>query len=254
MNVVVPVKLVPDLVEELEIAPSGVALDTTFGCLVLNEFDEHALEQALLLKERSGATVTVLAAGPEAAEEVLYSAAAKGADRLVRIGADLPRPANSHALARLFGAAIREMAPDLVLIGVQAHDSLDGPIGPMLAEGLGMPYVGYVSGVTLADGCCTVRKEYPGGMTAEVEVDLPAVLGIQAAEQPPRYVAISKVRQAMKEATIEQQTAAEPDASGAAAVSRMYKPETGQRAIMIEGDIEAVASGLVDIFREQGLL
>ncbi|NIS82789.1 MAG: electron transfer flavoprotein subunit beta, partial [Anaerolineales bacterium] len=63
---------------------------------------------------------------------------------------------------------------------------------------LGMPFVGYVSGVSTTDGKLTVRKEYPGGLIAEMEVTTPAVLGIQAAEQPPRYVAISKVRQAMK--------------------------------------------------------
>jgi len=175
MKIVVPLKLVPDLVEELEIAASGAELDTSFSRLLLNEFDEHALEQALLLKERSGAEVTALTAGIEGADEVLYNAAAKGADRLVKLSLDFPKSTNSHAMARLYGTAIRDLGPDLVLVGVQAHDSLDGPIGPMLAEVLGMPYVGYVAGLRLGDGCCVAKKEYPGGVTAEVELDLPAV-------------------------------------------------------------------------------
>jgi len=254
MRIVVPLKLVPDLVEELEIAPSGNELDTSFSRLVLNEFDEHALEQALLLKERSGAEVTALTAGVAGADEVLYTAAARGVDRLLRLGADYPPSTNSHAMARLYGSAIRDLGPDLVLLGVQAHDSLDGPIGPMLAEILGMPYVGYLAGVRLGEGCCVVKKEYPGGLIAELEVDLPAVLGIQAAEQPPRYVAISKVRLAAKEAQIEQQAVADADSSGAAEIRRMYKPEAGQRATMIAGDEGAVAGRLVQIFREQGLL
>ena len=254
MKIVVPLKLVPDLVEELEIAASGAELDTSFSRLLLNEFDEHALEQALLLKERSGAEVTALTAGIEGADEVLYNAAAKGADRLVKLSLDFPKSTNSHAMARLYGTAIRDLGPDLVLVGVQAHDSLDGPIGPMLAEVLGMPYVGYVAGLRLGDGCCVAKKEYPGGVTAEVELDLPAVLGIQAAEQPPLYVAISRVRLAMKEASLEQQVAPEPNPGGAAAVCRMYKPETGQRASMIEGDEGTVAGKLLEIFREQGLL
>ena len=104
------------------------------------------------------------------------------------------------------------------------------------------------------NGKSMVRKEYPGGLIAEVEVTLPAVLGIQAAEQPPRYVAISKVRQAMKTATIDENEAAELDPSGAPTVGRMFQPESGERATMIEGDEEEVAARLVEMFEEMGLL
>ncbi len=79
-------------------------------------------------------------------------------------------------------------------------------------------------------------------------------LEIQAAEQPPRYVAISKVRQAMKTASIEEQQVEGLDLSGGPVVSRMYQPESGERAEMIEGDEEEVAARLVEIFKEQGLL
>jgi electron transfer flavoprotein beta subunit len=60
MNIVVPVKLVPDLVEELSIDPSGTALDTAWLRMIVNEFDDHAIEQAIILKEKTGAHVTVI--------------------------------------------------------------------------------------------------------------------------------------------------------------------------------------------------
>ena len=254
MNIVVPVKLVPDLVEELEIAEGGAALDTTFMRLILNELDEHAIEQAILLKERGGGQVTVVTADVEGADDALYAAAAKGADRLVKLAGDFEAGSNNHALARAFAPVIRGLQPDLVLTGVQAHDDLDGSVGPLLAECLGMPYIGYVAGVTVADGRCTARKEYPGGLIAEMEVILPAVLGIQASESPPRYVAVSKVRQAMKTATIEEQAVDALDASGGPTVSRMFRPETGERATMIAGDVEEIAARLVGIFKELGVL
>ena len=59
MNIVVLIKLVPDLVDELTIDASGAALDLTFARWIINEFDDHALEQGILLKERGGGTVTV---------------------------------------------------------------------------------------------------------------------------------------------------------------------------------------------------
>ncbi|RME47842.1 MAG: electron transfer flavoprotein subunit beta/FixA family protein [Chloroflexi bacterium] len=254
MNIVVPVKLVPDLVEELEIDESGTALDTTWLRLILNEFDDHAIEQAILLKERSGGQVTVVAPDVEDVDDVLYTAAAKGADRLIKLVDDFEAGMNNHALARLLTPLVKDLQPDLVLTGVQAHNDLDGPVGPLLAGYLGLPYVGYVAGVTTRDGKVTVRKEYPGGLSAEMEVTLPAVLGIQAAEEPPRYVAFSKVRQAMKTATIEELPAPELDLSGGPTVGRMFQPEVGERATMIEGDEEEVATKLVELFKELGVL
>ncbi len=254
MNIVVPVKLVPDLVEELEIDASGAALDTTWLRLIINEFDNHAIEQAILLKERGGGQVTVVAPDGEGVEDTLYATSAKGADRLIKLTGHFEEGVNNHALARALAVALQGLQPDLILTGVQTHEDLDGPVGSLLAELLGLPYVGYVAGVTLGEGKAMVLKEYPGGLVAEMEVTLPAVLGIQAAEEPPRYVAISKIRQAMKTATIEEQEAAELDPSGGPTVSRMFQPEAAERARMIEGDEEEIASRLIDIFREAGIL
>ena len=61
MRIIVPLKLVPDLVEELEVDDSGRALDTEYVKFKLNEFDDHALEEALLLKDSDGAEVTAMA-------------------------------------------------------------------------------------------------------------------------------------------------------------------------------------------------
>lgn len=254
MNIAVTVKLVPDLVEELEIDESGAALDMTWMRLIINEFDDHAIEQGILLKERGGGQLTVVVPDVEGADDVLFAAAAKGADRPIKLMGDFEEGVNNHALARVLAAVLKDLQPDLVLTGVQAHDDLDGSVGPLLAENLGMSYVGYVSGVEVSEGKATARKEYPGGLIAEMEVTLPAVLGIQAADEPPRYVPISKIRQAMKTATIEEQDVEELDPSGAPTVNRMFEPETGERATMIEGDEEEIAAKLVEIFQEAGIL
>ena len=254
MNIVVLFKLVPDLVEELEIDQSGTALNMDFLRLIINEFDDHAIEQAILLKERSEARVSVLGPDIEGADDVLYTAASKGADQVIKLRGDFQGKSNNHAMACAVASTLKELQPDLILTGVQANTDLDGSIGPLLAGYLGMPYVGYVSGVNAVDGKVVARKEYPGGLVAEMEIKLPAVLGIQAAEQPPRYVAVTKVRQAMKTATIEERSLAEPDLSGGSTIRRMFKPEAGTRAEMIEGSADEVAARLVGIFKEIGVL
>lgn len=254
MNIVVPIKLVPDLVEELTVDASGTGLDTAWMRLIISEFDDHAMEQAILLKEAGGGQVVVVAPDVEGVDDVLFTAAAKGADRLIKLGGELGIGTNNHALARSLAAAIRDLQADLILTGVQAHNDLDGPVGPLLAEHLGMPYVGYVAGVSVSDGKALARKEFPGGLVAEMEVELPAILGVQAAAKPPRYVAVSKVRQAMQTTSIETQAAGELDPSGALNVVRMFQPEPAERAMMIQGDVEAIAARFVEILRESGVL
>ncbi|MBM3152614.1 MAG: electron transfer flavoprotein subunit beta [Chloroflexi bacterium] len=253
MKIAVPVKFVPDLVEEFTIDSSGAALDTSWLRLIINEFDDHAVEQAVLLKERSGGQVTVLMAEADGADDFLFTAAAKSADQLIKLTGDFHN-CNNHALARAFANLLKDLKPDLVLTGVQAHNDLDGAVGPLMAEYLSLPYVGYVAGITVYGDKVIARKEYSGGLVAEVEVKLPAVLGIQAAEQPPRYVAYSKIRQVMGTANIEESPIAGLDLSAGTAVSRMFQPESTERATMIDGSVDEVADKLVAIFKEYGTL
>ena len=85
MNIVVPLKLVPDLVEELEINDDGTDIDREFLSFRINEFDDHAIEEALGLVEEHGGNVTVVALERDETDKVLYTALAKGAQKAVKI-------------------------------------------------------------------------------------------------------------------------------------------------------------------------
>lgn len=253
MKILVFIKLVPDLVEELNIDPGGTTLDTTWLRMIINEFDDHALEQAILLKESNSTEVIVMAPDLEGAEDVLFTAFAKGADRIIKLTGDFCE-VNNHALARALAPFIKTIQPDLILTGVQANNDIDGSLGPILAACLDQPFIGYVSAVSLEEKTAIVRKEYPGGIIAEMSVLLPAILGIQAAEHPPRYVAVSKVRQVMKTTNIEEHHFEAFDLSGTPKVIRMFQPEISRHAEMIEGEPDEVADQLVTLFREKGIL
>ncbi len=253
MKIAVPVKLVPDLVEELTIDPSGTALDTSWLRLIINEFDDHAVEQAILLKERGGGQVSVMTIEADGADDFLFTAAAKGADQLIKLTGDFTG-VNNHALARAYADLLKDLEPDLVLTGVQAHNDLDGSVGPLLAETLGMPFAGYISGITILNGKVIARKEYPGGLVAEIEVTLPAVLGIQASEQPPRYVAYSKINQVMSTTKIEERPVSDLNLNGGTMVGRMFQPEVAERAVIFEGSADEVADQIIGVAKELGLL
>ena len=258
MNILVLMKMVPDIVEELEIAPDGKSLDVEAVRPIVSERDDHALEQALLLKDKYGGTVTVLAIESRDVDEVLFTALAKGADRGIKVAAGeamLTAAEAAALLARVLPAVPNLMPVQLILTGCQAIDDLDGVVGPALAERLGLPYLGIVTGVEVAaDGSrATVDKEYAGGTRGRYGVCLPAVLGVQAAPKPPRYVPVAKVRAAMKSRTLECVEAPAKEEASLLEIVAMAKPQAAGRAEMLEGSPEEVASKVAEILSSRGL-
>jgi len=260
MNILVLLKMVPDVVEELEVAPDGKSLDLEFLRLVVNESDEHALEEALLLKERHGGKVTALALDSPDIDDVLFTALAKGADRAVKV-TDVDEGLSTWSAAALLAQVlptVPDLLPaDLILTGCQANDDLDGQAAPLLAHRLDLPYLGIVTGVaweTESAGTCTAVKECGGGVRGEFDLTVPALLGIQGAEKPPRYVPVAKVRAAMKSGEIETVSASVGSETPRVEVLSMTKPEVGERAEMIEGSPEEVAEKLCEILSARGVL
>jgi len=255
MDIVVLIKFVPDLVEDLEIDAGTGLLDRSFLRLMPSELDDHALEEALLLKERHGGRVTVLTLDTGDVDETLYTAIAKGADRVIKLTGDgFDQGPSNQRIAASLRQAVSDLHFDLILTGTQAVNDLDGFVGALLAEQLRLPYVGYVTKVIAGDGGFVVQKEYPGGLNAEIEVSGPAVLGIQAAEKPPRYVVTSKVMEAMKTAKIEEIAVDGVTVDTEIAVSAMALPESGSHAEMIEGNVQQVAEKLAQLLRERGVV
>jgi electron transfer flavoprotein beta subunit len=260
MHILVLLKMVPDVVEDLEIATDGKALDMDYLRMILSESDEHALEQALLLKERHGGKVTVVALDAPEVDDALFTALAKGADRVVKVvGMDAPPTTcqAARALAQALGSEPGLLPADLVLTGVQAIDDLDGLMAPLVAHELKLPYLGIITGLSLdaSAGTALAVKEYPGGVRGEFEVTLPAVLGIQAAEKPPRYVPVAKVRAAMKSQKMECASVATLADGGAPVVNvlEMSKHEPAGSAQMLAGDLEQVSGQLCGVLAEHGL-
>jgi electron transfer flavoprotein beta subunit len=253
MNVAVLLSMVPDLVEELEISEAGTALETQWMRWVLSESDEHALEQALLLKDRHGARVTVLAVGSGDAEEALFSSLAKGADEAVTLTGVSPG-LSKRALATAFKEALQATRSDLILTGVYAIDDLDGHVAGLLAAKLGLPFVGVTRRVTPGEaGRVLVHKEYPGGLAAEMEVALPAVIGVLSAPQPPRYVPVARIRETRKNRTLTERAVTEAAPPGGLVIRRLYKPEPSERATMLDGSPDEVAGRILAILQDRGL-
>lgn len=265
MNIIVLLKQVPDLVEDLEIAEDGKSLNREWIKLILSEPDDHALEQALVLKEKIGGVVRVFVLEQQEDNDLLYTAIAKGADSATKILGDFSQGVTSHCSAQAFHKALANIPFDMIITGSQAIDDFDGQMGAFLASYLNVPYVSVLSEIQLEESSRSVlvSKEFPGGNHAEISVQLPAVFGVQSAPQPPRYVPIAKIRQAMKTSTLDEiklEELIETMQDGGIPVERqisvsaMFKPEMTGNVEFIEGTSSDIVRRLIDIFSEKGLV
>ncbi|MGA8928077.1 MAG: electron transfer flavoprotein subunit beta/FixA family protein [Solirubrobacterales bacterium] len=254
MNIAVAIRLMPKMGDELEVDESGTDIDRELVDMAINEFDDQALEEAVLLKEAAGATVTAVGLRSDGIDETLRLAYARGADRLIVVEADEIDTYDSRTGALAFAEAFRQLEPDLVLTGVQTPTDVFGQTAPYLAANLGWPQANVVVGVALADGTARVVQEYAGGRLAVLGLDLPAIVGVQSASSPPRYVAMARLRQAMTEASTETLNVSVDAPAVPSSVVSLARPAPQTQATMLDGDAEEIAAKLVEVLRERGAL
>jgi electron transfer flavoprotein beta subunit len=254
MRIAVLLKSVPDLVEELALDEESGALLYDDMSYVPSEWDDQALEEALLIKEESGADITAITVETGDVDNMLFTALAKGADHGVKLVGEFEVSLSNRQRAQLFANYLRGQNFDLVLSGVQAIDDVDGQVPGLVAGLLGWPHASVVTEVrVLAAGKAVMRQEYAGGLIAEIEGATPMVVGIQAARKPPRYASIAKVRQIAKTVHLEEVPADMPDVPMLTAV-RFFKPVVAGHAEMIDGDVDAVADRIIEILSERNLV
>jgi electron transfer flavoprotein beta subunit len=232
VKIAVCIKRVPDTEARIKIGADGKAIDESGVKFVLNPYDEFAVEEALRLKEQAGAgEVVVVALGGDATQETMRTALAMGADRGVLLKVDAV-PLDPVPVARALADELREGAYDLVLCGKLAVDDTSHATGILVAELLGIPSVGAVSTLAIADGAGTAEREIEGGVEA-VRFTLPAVVTAEKGLNEPRYPALKGIMAAKKKPLeVKPVTLA---AAGLEVLELSYPPERKAGRIVGEG-------------------
>lgn len=194
MKVLVCVKQTFDTEAKIELK-GGKVSDAGIS-LVMNPYDEVAVEGALQLKEAGIATeVVVLSAGAEKTLDAVRTALAMGADRGIILNQD--KDADEYARAVALADAIKKEEPGLVLAGHVAADDGSSQVPTRIAEILGWPNVNVITKVEIADGKAVCTCEADGG-TQITEVSLPAVISSQVSWNEPRYPSMKGIMQAKR--------------------------------------------------------
>jgi electron transfer flavoprotein beta subunit len=260
MDIVVCVRRVPDLTEtELEIDSDGLALDDSDLDYDINEWDDFAIEEAVRLKEKHGGSVLAITVGDEEAEEVLRRALAMGVDEALHLCDDAFEGSDPWAVSSALHRALQGRSFDLLLAGAISSDGTSAHTGGMLAALLGVPQVALVTSLEITDGKAVVRHEVEGGLEREVEVTLPALFTVQSGINEPRYVSIRGIRKvagieiATKDAAELGLDEEEVGAAGCRVqLEGLALPPTGDRAEILEGNLDEAVATLVGRLREKG--
>ena len=262
MDIIVCVKHVPDTTEaEIAIRDDEKGIKKEGLVFDINEADNYAIEEALLLKEEFDGAITVLTVGPPEADETLRMCLAKGADKAVRLTDERFEGSDGFATARILSEAIKDMDYDLVLTGVQADDDGSAQVGVTLAEMLDIPHAALVVSTELEDGKMKVHRELEGGLHEVLEIELPALLTIQTGINEPRYASIFGIRKAMKKEieTLDLEDlglteGAVGEAGSKTSLVKLFIPVVTAQATILEGSPEEVSSELVTILKNEGVV
>ncbi len=260
MDIVVCIKRVPDTAEaDISIDKSGKDIDKSGLVFDLNEWDSYAIEEAILLKEKLGGTVTVLSVGGEESNESLRKCLAMGADDAIRLADPAFNGSDGYATAKILAEAIRKVPYDLILTGTQAEDDGYGQVGVAMAELLGVPHASLVNHIEVQEKKVKAHRELEGGLEEVVEIDLPALLTIQTGINEPRYVSIMGIRKVAKK-EIKTLRASDlnlkPEEVGLTGsdtrLEKIFLPPVGEGAEILEGKSEEVALKVFDILKDKG--
>jgi electron transfer flavoprotein beta subunit len=196
MNLIVCLKQTFDTEAKIQLNSSG-GIDSNGVNLVINPYDEFAVEEALKLKETFGGEVTLVCVGKEKAQEALRTALAMGCDQAVLICDPALENADEWAVAEVLAKVVGQLPFDLILAGRIAVDDGSGQVAVRLAEALHIPSVSSIVKLEAEVGNATVAREIDGG-TELIEVSLPAVFTAQKGLNIPRYPTMLGIMKAKK--------------------------------------------------------
>lgn len=202
-NIVVLIKQVPDTWSERKLSDGDFTLDREAADAVLDEINERAVEEALLIKEAQGGEVKVLSAGPDRATDAIRKALSMGADSAVHLndptlhGSDAIQ--TGYALAAALGNVEFENGEpaDLIIAGNEATDGRTGAVPAIIAEYLQIPALTQMRKLSVADGKVVGERETDEGIFG-LEATLPAIVSVTEKINEPRFPSFKGIMAAKK--------------------------------------------------------
>lgn len=265
MKIVVCVKQVPET-SDIKINPETGSLIREGAGVVINPFDEFAIEEAVRTKEKYGGKVIAISMGPSRAVDVLKKALAMGVDEASLISHSSFSGSDTLATSYILAEVIKKIGDaDLVFAGKQAIDGDTGQVGPGIAYRLGFTPITYVSKIreiNLGNKMVVGERFLEDGIEV-VQFPIPAVITVMKNINTPRIPSIMAILKASKKEikTLGLENIPGLDVSkiglkgSPTRVLKVFSPETrGKKAEIFTGEISRTVPALVDKLMKSGVV
>jgi len=264
LSIIVLIKQVPDI-EKVRFDFKTGRLDRSSAEAVINPFDLNALEAAVQIKEKIGATVTAISMGPKTAEASLRDAIARGADKAILLTDIRFAGADTLATSYTLASAIKKLRSfDLVICGEKTIDGDTAQVGPEVAEFLGIPHVAYVEEIRDVKKDRILVKSKMGRNYYVIALRFPGLITVTKDANTPRLPTLrDKIRSRRAEVLIwnaeSLSDVAEIDRFGISGspttVAKVYAPRAEKRRGQIfHGDPEDAAERIVSVLKELNIV
>jgi len=252
MKILVCLKQTFDTEARIVLDGSG-KIDRKGVSMIVNPYDEFAVEEALKIVEKDGGSVTVVTVGDSGAQDALRQALAMGADDAVLVDVG-DMELDEFSTATILAATIKGLEYDLVLGGFRAIDDGSAQVAGRVAEILNIPVVNVVTKLEVAGGKATATREIEGGNEV-VEVPMPAIITAQKGLNEPRYPSMKGIMKAKKK-PLAKKSLADVGLDAAAAAPKVkvvsYSlPEARQAGKIVPGEPAEAAAALAKMLREE---
>ncbi len=263
MKILVCVKQVPGS-SNVEVDPVTGVLKRSGVKSKINPYDLYAIEAALSLKERYGATVESITMGPPQAKDVICETVCMGAERGTVLSDRKFAGADVLATAYTLSSGIKMCGEfDLIISGKQTTDGDTAQVGAELSEFLGIPNVANVTSVDeIRDGRIFVTASLDD-KTVKQSLKLPALISVDGDINTPRLPSY-KIKKCLVEdeavkfisfADLEDKDESHYGLLGSATqVEKIFPPEKNDGKYDIVGTSDEQAAAICSLLAEKKII
>jgi electron transfer flavoprotein beta subunit len=229
--------------------------------VLFGDMEKNALEEAVRIKEKHSAKVTVLSVGSAKLKETVLEALAMGGDEASIVVDPAYDGSDTAGTALVLAAAIRKIGlPDLILLGEGSADNYSGQIGSRLAEILAIPLITYVRELAINEGTVTATRDLEEALEV-VKVAPPVIISVTSEINKPRRAPLTQILRAsrkplntwmLKDLGIELDQVGH--AASAIQVVSNLAPEQERKGVIFEGDVAEGVVKLAEALRKEGAL
>ena len=253
MKICVLMKQVASEDSPLSISDDNKSVDNVSLNLVTNEPDSYALEEALLIKEKTSGEVTICTLGPDSAHQVIKDGLAKGADNAIHITTDNLDSISPLCIAKMIACKIKDQNFDLILSGLQSNDYGYAQLGILISELLNYSHASLVMGTEVLDNnAIKVKRELENGWFQWSELNLPSSLSIQSGINQPRYATLKGIM-SVKNKTVDKYSSEELglELESGYSINEISIPKKSKETQIIEGNVDEIVEKLTDVLKNK---